>query len=85
MATEGSTQAHGEIGTGSGHGTEGVLCSGVASPDCLESLENPMPVGVGGVMMMFGTLRWLSLSTWASSLLLLLLLTHSLKPERHTT
>lgn len=43
-----------------------------------------MPVGVGGVMMMLGTLRCLLFSTGASSWLsplLLLLLTHILKPE----
>lgn len=46
-----------------------------------------MPVGVGGVMMMLGTLRCLLFSTGASSwllpllLVLLLLLTHILKPE----
>lgn len=45
-----------------------------------------MPVGVGGVMMMLGTLRCLLFSTGASSwllplLLVLLLLTHILKPE----
>lgn len=50
------------------------------SPVCLESLGSIMPVGVGGVMMMLGTSRCLSLRTGASSRPLLL--THILKPER---
>lgn len=53
----------------------------MASPVRLESLDSIMPVGVGGVMMMLGTSRCLSLRTGASSWLLLLL-THILKPER---
>lgn len=59
--------------------------SGVGSPWLLESRESPMPVGVGGVMMMLGTLRCLSFSTGASSWLLLLLLTHILKPAGDRT
>jgi hypothetical protein len=62
-----------------------LLHSGAASPCLLESRESPMPVGVGGVMIMLGTLRCLSFRTGASSWLLLLLLTHILKPEEDGT
>lgn len=65
-----------------------LLHRGTASPCLLESRESPTPVGVGGVMMMLGTLRCLSFSTGASSWLSLLplpLLTHILKPEGDVT
>lgn len=50
-----------------------------ASPALRESLGRVTPVGVGGVMMMLGTSRCLSLRTGASSWLLPL--THIFKPE----
>lgn len=62
-----------------------LVPSAAVSPCLLESRESPTPVGVGGVMMMLGTLRCLSFNTGASSWLLLLLLTHILKPEGDRT
>ena len=51
----------------------------MASPALRESLGRITPVGVGGVTMMLGTSRCLSLRTGASSWLLL---THIFRPER---
>lgn len=54
------------------------LCGG-SSPGRLASLDSVMPVGVGGVMIMAGTLRCLLFTT---GVWLLPLLTHDLKPFR---
>lgn len=68
-------QASGSISPSSGH--DPVSSSQTV---CLESRGSIMPVGVGGVMMMLGTSRCLSLRTGAWSWLLPLLLPHIFKP-----